>query len=268
MLRERMGFDGLVVTDDLFMTAAAVPGGFPEICVQAVKAGNDILMVSRILEFSEEAWMRLLREYRGDPEFKARVRQSALRVLRAKQAYLKPKGPSGIAPRSERASLLQSRDARTFFTDQAYRSATVLEGAGLPLAPGAARILLAGSFSDFFAEGADRYPGAEAFRFTYQPGPEALEAELESFRARVRGAGAVVVGVANSTGAAFARAAVRMGVPVYLVSVFSPAFALDAGPIVGGVAVYNGSRESYAAAFAVLSGAVEGCGILPISRNP
>lgn len=268
ILRDRMGFDGLVVTDDLFMTAAAVPGGFPEICVRAVMAGNDILMISRILEFSEEAWLRLLREYRTDPEFKARVRQSALRILRAKQAYLKPKGPAGVAPRSERATLLQSRDARIFFTDQAYRSATVLEGAGLPLAPGAGRVLLAGSFSDFFAEGTARYPGADSFRFTYQPGPEVLDAELESFRSRARGAGAVVVGVANSTGAAFARAASRMGIPVYLVSVLSPVFALDAGPIAGGVAVYNGSRESYAAAFAVLSGAVEGCGILPIPRNP
>lgn len=268
ILRDRMGYDGLVVTDDLFMTGAAVPGGFPEICVRAVLAGNDILMISRIMEFSEDAWTRLLREYRANPAFRDRVRQSALRVLRAKQAYLKPKGPAGVEPRPDRLLFLQNPDARSFFTDQAYRSATVLEGSGLPLAQGGGRILLAGSFSDFFAEGIAKYPDADTFRFTYQPSSDALAVELEAFQARARGAQAVVVCVANSIGAAFARAAYRTGVPVYVVSVFSPVYALDAGPIAGGVAVYNGSRESYSAAFAVLSGAVEGCGILPIPRNP
>lgn len=268
ILRERMGFDGLVVTDDLFMTGAAAPGGFPEVCVRAVMAGNDILMVSKILEFSEDAWIRLLREYRSNPAFKARVRQSALRILRAKQAYLKQKGPAGVEPRPDRASVLQSPEARSFFQDQAYRSATVLEHTGLPLTPGPGRILLAGPFSDFFAEGGARYPGADTFRFSYQPDPEVLALELQALRTRVRGARAAVVCVANSAGAAFAREASRAGVPVYLVSVLSPAFAMDAGPVAGGVAVYNGSRESYAAAFAVLSGALEGRGILPIPRAP
>jgi len=267
VLRGRMGFEGLVVTDDLLMTGAALPGGFPEVCVRAVLAGNDILMISRILEFSEEAWIRLLREYRNNEAFRARVRQSALRILRAKQDYLKPKGPAGVIPLSENSSQLQSRDARAFFADQAYRSATVLEGAGLPLLPGG-RILLAGSLGDFFTEGTARYPGAESFRFSYQPSPEVLASELEDFLGRVRGARAVVVSVANSASASFARAAARSGVPVYVVSVLSPAYALEAGPVAGGVAVYNFSRESYAAAFAVLSGAVEGRGVLPIPRSP
>ncbi len=268
ILRERMGFQGLVVTDDLFMTGAAVPGGFPEICVRAVLAGNDVLMISRILEFSEEAWVRLLREYRTNPAFRSRVRESALRILRAKQAYLRPKGPAGVSPLPERAAKLQSPDARAFFADQAYRSATVLEGAGLPLVSGGGRILLAGSLTDFFTEGTARYPGADTFRFSYQPDPETLSSELSSFRDRARGAKAVVVSVANPAGAAFARTAARDGIPVYVVSVLSPAFALDAGRIAGGVAVYNASRESYSAAFAVLSGAVEGEGILPIPRTP
>jgi len=268
ILRNRMGFEGLVVTDDLFMAGASLPGGFPEVCVRAVLAGNDILMISRILEFSEEAWIRLLREYRGNDAFRDRVRQSALRILRAKQAFLKPKGPAGVIPLPENTSHLQSRDAQAFFADQAYRSATVLESSGLPLLPGGGRILLAGSLGDFFTEGTAWYPRAEIFRFSYQPGPEVLATELEDFLGRARGARAVVVSVANSARASFARAAARSGVPVYVVSVLSPAYALEAGPIAGGVAVYNFSRESYAAAFAVLSGAVEGRGVLPIPRSP
>ena len=269
ILRVRMGFDGLIVTDDLFMTGAAIPGGFPEVCVRAVMAGNDILMISRILDFTDESWARLLREYRSNEAFRGRIRESALRILRAKQVYLKPKGPEGVNPLPDTAPSLRSRDARDFFADQTYRSATVLEDSGLPLsAEGTGRIVLAGSFSDFFAEGFTRYPGAEIFRFSYQPGPEALASETESFLARIRGARAVVVSVANPSSASFAKAASRTGVPVYLVSVLSPAYALDAGPVAGGVAVYNFSRESYAAAFAVLSGAVDGRGILPISRKP
>ncbi len=268
MLRKRMGYEGLVVTDDLFMTGAYVPGGFPETCVRAVLAGNDILMISRILDFSDEAWRRLLGEYRSNPEFRKRVRESAVRVLRAKQTYLKPRGAAGVCPEEDGARL-QDREARDFFADQAYRSATILEGAGLPLAPEApGRVVLAGAFSDFFAEGLARYPRAEHFRFSYLADGEGLAAELESFRVRIRGARAVVVSVANSSSAAFADASARSGVPTYVVSVLSPAFALDALPVSGSVAVYSFSRESFAAAFAVLSGAMEARGILPIGRNP
>lgn len=269
LLRKRMGYDGLIVTDDLFMTGAAVGGGFPEICVRAIMAGNDILVISRILEFSDGAWTRLLREYRTNPAFKARVRESASRVLKAKQAYLKPKGNLGVLPADGSEGKLHGQEAQTFFAEQAFRSATVLEGGGMPLAPDAAgRVVLAGPFSDFFAEGLSFYPGAEQFRFTYQPGPGVLAGELESFRRSVRGARAVIVSVANPAGAAFARAARDSGAPTYIVSVLSPAFALDVGKVAGSVAVYNFCRESYAAAFAVISGAVEGKGVLPIARRP
>lgn len=267
LLRTRMGYKGLVITDDLFMTGAAVPGGFPEVCVQAILAGNDILMISRILDFSDEAWNRLLREYRSNAVFRGRVRESAVRVLSAKQVFLKPRGPDGVLPLPERASKFHCQDAQAFFTDQAFRSATVMEGSGIPLRADG-RIVLAGTFSDFFSEGLARYPDAEQFRFTYQPDSSLLATELEIFRSRIRGARAVVISVANPAGAAFVREARRSGCLVYIVSVLSPSYALDAGAVAGSVAVYNFSKESYAAAFAVLSGAAEGKGILPIPHNP
>ncbi|HSV55700.1 MAG TPA: glycoside hydrolase family 3 N-terminal domain-containing protein [Magnetospirillaceae bacterium] len=269
ILRGRMGFEGLVVTDDLFMSGAVLPGGFPETSKRAIMAGNDMLVVSRILDLADEAWNRLIQAYRTDEAFRKRVRESALRILRAKQAYLLPKGPAGLIPRAENAANLQSQASRAFFTDHAFRSATVLEGSGLPLVPGAGgRILLVGSNFDFFSEGLRRYPGAETLRISVFPGPEVFASEAEVLATRARGARAVIVSVANASGARMARTIAGTGVPVYIVSILSPAHALDAGPAAGSVAVYSMSRASFEAAFAVLSGVVEGRGILPISRVP
>ena len=44
ILREELGFQGVIVTDDLAMEALALPEG--EAAVQAVQAGNDLLLSS------------------------------------------------------------------------------------------------------------------------------------------------------------------------------------------------------------------------------
>ena len=41
VLRGRIGYEGLVITDDLMMNGAASPGGLAESCERAIRAGND-----------------------------------------------------------------------------------------------------------------------------------------------------------------------------------------------------------------------------------
>lgn len=43
LLREQLGFDGLVVSDALDMAGAASPGGMPETAIRALRAGCDLL---------------------------------------------------------------------------------------------------------------------------------------------------------------------------------------------------------------------------------
>ena len=160
MLRGRIGYEGLVITDDLMMNGAASPGGLAESCERAIRAGNDILMFSKTLALDDPAWTRLLALYRRDNGFKARVDESARRVLRAKLDWLLSRGERGLYPVADPEAVMRTEESRTFFFEQAMRSATLL-GSG-PVSPDQlGRILAAGQFEDFFPEALKRFPAGQ-----------------------------------------------------------------------------------------------------------
>ncbi|OHD22358.1 MAG: hypothetical protein A2Y38_15775 [Spirochaetes bacterium GWB1_59_5] len=266
LLRERMGYDGLVITDDLMMSGAASSGGLSETCELAIRAGNDILMFSRTLGLEDEPWTRLIRLYRSDPGFRARVDESARRVLRAKLRWLLPLGAEGVLPDAVPDAAMRSPESREFFTEQAMRSATAFGTATLPMPEGGG-ILVAGPFADFMAEAQARLPDSEAFRFSYLPAENAVADELEAFRLRLSKADTVIVCVANPAGAAFAKAAREAGKKLYIVSALNPSYALEFSDYGAVVAVYSYARESFKAAFAVLSGDIEAVGRFPLQAG-
>lgn len=55
LLRDEMGFRGLVMTDDLDMGAILNTFGWPETIRRSVRAGNDLIMICHRLEAAEEA---------------------------------------------------------------------------------------------------------------------------------------------------------------------------------------------------------------------
>ena len=97
MLRGRLGFDGLVITDDMEMTGALGPGvDTPRACLEALQAGSDVVLVSHTPELQERTWSFLLSRLRTDPAFRARLRESARRVLRLKSRLFRDAGfPAG-----------------------------------------------------------------------------------------------------------------------------------------------------------------------------
>lgn len=59
LLREELGFDGVITTDCMEMDAIAKRIGTVEGCVQAVEAGVDFVMVSHLHDLQEQAVIRL-----------------------------------------------------------------------------------------------------------------------------------------------------------------------------------------------------------------
>ena len=55
LLREEMGFDGLVMTDDLDMGAILNHYGFEETIRKGIAAGNDLLMICHRIELAAQA---------------------------------------------------------------------------------------------------------------------------------------------------------------------------------------------------------------------
>ncbi|ACV49279.1 MULTISPECIES: beta-N-acetylhexosaminidase [Halomicrobium] len=85
LLREQLGFDGLVVTDGMEMNAIADEMGTPEGCVQAVEAGCDLLLVCHtpaVQKDSVEAVIDAVESGRID---ESRIDDAVERVLEYKE---------------------------------------------------------------------------------------------------------------------------------------------------------------------------------------
>jgi beta-N-acetylhexosaminidase len=87
MLRTDLGFDGVVVTDDLAM-AGAKSGGTPaEAAVQAVEAGADLLLVSSPPQQQADAYDAVVAAVESGEIPRAGIRKSVGRVLAIKERY-------------------------------------------------------------------------------------------------------------------------------------------------------------------------------------
>ncbi|GAB1433277.1 glycoside hydrolase family 3 protein [Spirochaetota bacterium] len=266
ILRKKIGYKGLIITDDLLMTGAGSSGGLADSCEKAIRAGNDILMFSKTLAMDDPAWIRLLRLYENDSGFAARVDESSLRVLEAKKNWLLSLGRDGIRPKNNPGNYMQTRESQEFFAEQAIRSSTSI-GQFFPRPENSGQVLAAGPFSDFLNEAKACLPESASFRFSYQPAEKADPLELADFKARLARAKAAIVCVANPAGADFAQAVKDAGKTLYIVSVLSPSYSLPFADCADITAVYSYSKDSFKAAFAVIMEEVEAPGILPLQKD-
>lgn len=89
ILRTHLGYDGVVVTDDLEMGAIRKQYGLKEAVVRAVQAGSDILLFSNTAKprasLAREVRTILVQKAETDPEFQKRIAQSYRRIVALKQ---------------------------------------------------------------------------------------------------------------------------------------------------------------------------------------
>lgn len=90
LLRETLGFGGLIVTDCLEMKAVADGWGTARSAMLAAKAGADVLLVCHTLERQRETFDALRAAVRSGELPEARVHESAARVLAAKSRLAPP----------------------------------------------------------------------------------------------------------------------------------------------------------------------------------
>ncbi len=93
LLRKELGYDGVIVSDDLEMEALSRFGDVPDTAVAALAAGCDQLLVCRHPERLEAAYFAIAsaaRDGRLDP---ARLAASAARVRRMKSGYVRTGPP-------------------------------------------------------------------------------------------------------------------------------------------------------------------------------
>jgi beta-N-acetylhexosaminidase len=85
LLRERMGFTGLIVTDCLEMKAVSAHWGTAQGAVLAARAGADILLVCHTLDRQRETYAALLDAAQSGDLPLSRIDDAVSRILAAKQ---------------------------------------------------------------------------------------------------------------------------------------------------------------------------------------
>ena len=87
-LRKDMGYNGVVVTDDMDMGALAKHYTFGDMAVQSILAGSDILLVCHEYEHMQEAYNGLMKAVKDGRISKDRLDESVKRILLMKMSKI------------------------------------------------------------------------------------------------------------------------------------------------------------------------------------
>ena len=87
VLRQQLGYDGVVVTDSLFMAGIYPQWSFPQATVLALKAGVDIILGASGLREMTANFDAIKQALRNGTLTKQRIDESVIRILTLKMEY-------------------------------------------------------------------------------------------------------------------------------------------------------------------------------------
>lgn len=282
LLREEMGFEGLILTDALDMRAITRYRSAAEAAVQAFEAGADMLLIAGIenedRERLAEGPRAMLEAVRSGRVSEERLDASVLRILEAKLRRGVAESPLAEVEPAPGLEVVGSAAHRAISRQAARQAITLVRGTpgALPL-PRDARILVVqpshatrslaeeeGLPASLAAAIRAYAPRAEELRVS----PNAAHAAADA-AARASEADIVVLGTydlwQSQSQQALARALVETGKPVVAVTLRSP-YDGDAAPYLPTVLAAYGDRPVHlGAAAAALFGEIQPTGQLPVA---
>ncbi|MER6343154.1 glycoside hydrolase family 3 protein [Streptomyces sp. NPDC001595] len=274
ILREQLGFDGVVVTDALDMAGVRQKYGDDRVPVLALKAGVDQLLNAPKLDL---AWNAVLKAVQDGELTEERLEESILRVLRLKAKLGLLDDPYS---RGDAVDRVVGTAAHLAAADRiAERTTTLLvnEDALLPLSPRERpRLLVVGA--DPASPSATTGPptGVLASALTelgftataLSTGTAPSAAVIERAVAAAAEADAIVVGTYNVTAAGAQRTLVQRllatGRPVVAVALRNPYDVAQLPGVRACLAAYSWTDVEVRAAARVIAGAAEPRGKLPV----
>ncbi|MCQ2575259.1 MAG: glycoside hydrolase family 3 protein [Treponema sp.] len=226
LLRKQLGYEGLIITDDMQMVGATIFAGTMSNAFKlAIEAGNDIILSSSTARLNEALWTRNLELMETDASFKERVKDAAYRVILSKLEYYKSgNSVAPLYPDPEAVDdSIPDKEGDVFFLEQACRSVTVEKQGTMPLTTeNSGRVLLMGSLGSFFRSAKVRFPSAGEFRFSYDTGPNETQWVLDNIGGMYRSYDTIIICVSNDNHARIAEYFRDKGKRVIILSTMSP----------------------------------------------
>lgn len=271
LLRNQLGYKGLIITDDMMMNGDTLyAGSLSNAFKLAIEAGNDIVISSTTAQLNENLWTSNLQRMKDVPQFKAKVETAVRRILEIKMNYFKNTNPAPLYPDVNAIdAAIPDPDGGEFFVDQACRSITVYRKGELPYLPQEGKkVILAGSEPAFFNEMKKYYKDSIDIRMSYNLGSNEAQYAANLIAGRADEVDVIFVCVWDRNSVKTAEALKplqKRGKKIVVFSIMSPvlSFNLDwADTVLFG---YSYSPYSFTGLAAVASGRVEPEGVLPIS---
>jgi beta-N-acetylhexosaminidase len=255
LLRKQLGFDGLIITDDIMMNGATdYAGSVSRVVELAIEAGNNIVESSTTPSFSDPLWRNTLNRMKRDEQFRARVEDSVLRVLVTKLGYFKGTNPVGIYPEiADIAARVPDPDGASFFQSQAVRSVTVLRNGKEPhVDADSGSVLIASQFATFLDIGRQRFPDASIFGVNDRLGSIAGNYDT------------IIFCLSSDYSLSVLKKMHHLRDRLIVVSAMSPVLLGDVPWVESAIAVYSYSPWSFTAAFGAIAGDFVPTGTLPL----
>ena len=267
VLRDRLGFQGVMITDDMEMAGVLKGNGSTLIaCEKALSAGNNMVLISHTPALQEQTWLHLRELILRDAAFKQRIEESVRRILNLKLRYFKGKNAFPLIPVVEDIDeSIPTEDAEQFFFETACRSVTLIKSQDIPYRPQPKeRIIAVGQFEEFLEEAQLRYPQADTLLFGYNPFYSARTQDRREIPQIAGKYDTVIFCVANFNSLDILQTLRARSKRVIVISALSPVYLKEADWVKTAIAVYGMGRASFRAGIAALHGDFEPEGKLPI----
>ncbi|AJS58670.1 glycoside hydrolase family 3 protein [Paenibacillus sp. IHBB 10380] len=278
LLREEMGFDGLIVTDCMEMNAVTQGIGVGEAVVRAVLAGADLLLVSHTYESQLEAVAALERAVADGRLPEERIDASVERILRLKELRI-----GELRERSWEETRTLLENPRTLRTIERLREKSITAVNREPdfcrLSPGVGTLVLWPQmaaacksedeplYDDTLGSCLCPFITAKLTERVYgtSPSPD----EIAALATESKEYGQIVVGIfhtaSNPGQPALVRKLLAGGTKVILVSLRNPVDLAAFPEAKGFLACYEHHPHTLQALSRVLMGMAEPAGILPVT---
>jgi beta-N-acetylhexosaminidase len=268
LLREQMGFDGLIMTDALAMDAIDTRFSYEDAAVRAVQAGVDLLAfgTNAGLQTQGQAIQAVVDAVRAGVIPEARIDESVQRILDAKARFgILDWQPMEVASASERVN----REAHEELVEALFRAAVTIvydDEDVLPVDETSSVALVYPATRTQIMRECDTYhPDIDWVGVSGSPQDE----EIAWARSAARRNDTVVVFTENAADDPRQQALVNALPPekTIVVALWSPYDWTTFPDISGYVATYSPLRPAVRAACAVLFGAIPALGQLPITLS-